>query len=180
MGTRRAPLLILLTILSALLAAPLVLIHAPYRPLYPLVLVCAAAVWIYASFPARVALLVVAAALGPLLWRLMEESGAAEASAVLAATGVDGATVYLRQFVLDGAPRLALALLPCVVLLGYAAAALASRLLAPWSSHDSSTDPLAPSHASGDVHRLPSSHEAPFALNGFEQTPAVHVPASWH
>jgi hypothetical protein len=140
MGTHRTPLLILLTILSALLAAPLVLIPAPYRAIYPLVLVCAAAVWIYSRIAARLVLLVVAAALGPLLWRLMEEGGAAEASAVLAATGVDGTVVYLRQFVVDGAPRLAWALLPCVVLLGYAVAALATRLFAPWGPPELSRD----------------------------------------
>jgi len=140
MEMHRAPLLILLTILSVLLAAPLVLIHAPYRPLYPLVLVCAAAVWIYGGIAARLALLVVAAALGPPLWRLMEEGGAAESAAVLAATGVDGAMVYVRQFLFDGAPRLAWALLPCVVLLGYAAAALARRLFAAWGARGVSSD----------------------------------------
>src|SRR5262249_6459271 len=32
------------------------------------------------------------------------------------------------------------------------------------------------------VQALPSSHEAPFALRGFEQTPVVvlHTPMSWH
>jgi hypothetical protein len=140
MGTHRATPLILPTILSALLAAPLVAIHAPFRPLYPLVLVCAAAVWLSASFISSVALVILAALLGPLLWRLMQEGGAAEAAAVLASTGVDGAMVYLRQFVLDGAPRLAWVLLPGVVLLGFAFAALARRLLAPWSSHDDARD----------------------------------------
>jgi glucan phosphoethanolaminetransferase (alkaline phosphatase superfamily) len=134
MGTHRTPPLILLTILSALLAAPLVLIHAPYRPLYPLVLVCAAAVWISGGLTLRIALLVVAAGFGPVLWRLMQEGGAAEAAGVLAATGVEGAYVYLREFVLDGAPRLSWVLLPCVVLLGFAVAALARRVLAPWST----------------------------------------------
>jgi len=80
MGTHRTPLLILLTILSALLAAPLVLIHAPYRPLYPLLLVCAAAVWIFGGVVLRGALLVVAAGFGPVLWRLLQEGGAGEAA----------------------------------------------------------------------------------------------------
>src|SRR5690349_10431030 len=127
MGTHRATPPVLLTILSALLAAPLVLIPAPYRSLYPLLLVWAAAVWISASIAARLALLLLAAALGPLLWRLMQEGGAAEAAAVLAGAGVDGVTAYLRQFVFDGAPALAWELLPGVVLLGFAVAALARR-----------------------------------------------------
>ena len=153
MGTRRTPLLILLTILSALLAVPLVRIHAPYRPLYPLVLVCAIAVWLAAGIAARLALLVVAAVVGPLLWHLMEEGGAAESAAVLQATGVDGATVYLRQFVLDGAPRLAWVLLPVVVLLGFTVAALARRLLAPWGAPGVSDDPLAPAGTDGGTPR---------------------------
>jgi len=135
MGTHRTPLLILLTILSALLAAPLVLIHAPYRPLYPLLLVCAAAVWIFGGVVLRGALLVVAAGFGPVLWRLMQEGGAGEAAGVVAATGGEGAYAYLRQFVLDGAPRLAWVLLPCVVLLGFAVAALARRVLASWDTN---------------------------------------------
>ena len=161
MGTHRAPPLILLTILSALLAAPLVLIPAPYRSLYPLLLVCAAVVWISASIAARFVLLVVAAALGPLLWRLMEERGAAEAAAVLAGTGVDGAMVYLRQFVFDGVPWPAWELLPCVVLLGFAVAALARRLLAPWGSHDVTSDALA---SPGEQWRSGASRRIAFVL----------------
>jgi hypothetical protein len=143
MGTHRTTPLILLTILSALLAAPLVLIPAPYRSLYPILLVCAAAVWISASIAARLALLVVVAAFGPVLWYLIQERGAAEAAAVLAGTGVDGAMVYVRQFLYDGAPQIAWALLPCVVLLGFALAALARRLLAAWGWRDVTGDPLA-------------------------------------
>ena len=130
MGTHRAPPLILLTILTALLAAPLVLIHAPYRPLYPVLLVCGAVVWVYGGRALRAALLLVAVALGPILWRLMDEGGSAEVAGVLEGTGVAGAMVYVRQFMLDGAPRLAWVLLGCVVLLGFAVGALAERLLA--------------------------------------------------
>ena len=129
MGTRRTSPLIPPTILAALLAVPLVLIHAPYRPLYPALLVLAAAVWMYGGRALRITLLVLAVPLGPVLWRLMEDGGSAEAAAVLAGTGVAGTTVYLRQFVFEGAPRLSWLLLAGVVLLGLAVGELAHRLL---------------------------------------------------
>ncbi len=129
MGTHRTSPLILPTILAALLAVPLVLIHAPYRPLYPALLVLAAAAWMHGGRVLRIALLALAVPLGPILWRLMEDGGSAEAATVLEGTGVSGAMVYLRQFVLDGAPRLSWALLACVVLLGFAVGELAQHVL---------------------------------------------------
>jgi len=129
MGTHRPSPLILPTILAALFAVPLVLIHAPYRPLYPALLVLAAVVWMYRGRALRLALLVLAVLLGPVVWRLMEDAGSAEAATVFAGTGATGAMVYLRQFVFDGAPRLAWMLLGCVVLLGFAVGQLAQRLL---------------------------------------------------
>jgi sulfatase-like protein len=128
MGTRRSPLLIPLTILAALLAAPLALIHAPYRPLYPALLVAGALAWMYFGRALRLALFAIVVAIGPLLWRLMDEGGAAELAAIVADTGFAGAMAYLRQFVLDGTPRLAWLLLACAVLLGFTVGAIVRRV----------------------------------------------------
>jgi hypothetical protein len=115
---------------GALLAAPVVLLRAPLWPLYPIVLLCGAAVRASGSRALQILVPLLAALAGPFALHVTAANGAADTATVLHESGAAGLAEYVRQYVLAGAPLRAWLLLPCVVLLGYAVADLARLLLA--------------------------------------------------
>ena len=125
MSTNRIPPALALTLSAGVLAATIVLLRAPYWPLYPMVLLCGAAAWAYGGRVVRVVVLLIASALGPLAWHLCAARGAGRLATVLHDAGLAGMVEYGRVFVFDGIPHRAWLLLPCVAALGFVATALA-------------------------------------------------------
>jgi glucan phosphoethanolaminetransferase (alkaline phosphatase superfamily) len=108
--------------LAIALALPLVLVHGTYRALYPLFLLAGVAVRALGGRVAQVIALVVAILLGPLVWHLGGDGGAAEMFGLAHDAGAEGMAEYVRNFVFAPAPIRAWLLLACLVLLGYAVA----------------------------------------------------------
>jgi hypothetical protein len=111
----------LLVLLGALLAAPIVLLRAPLWPVYPLALLCGAAVRAWGGRVLQIVVPPLAAIAGPFALHVTAADGAADAATVLHDSGTAGLAEYVRQYVLAGVPLRAWVLLPCVVLLGYVA-----------------------------------------------------------
>jgi hypothetical protein len=110
---------------AVVLALPLVLLHSTYRAVYPLFLLAGVAVRALGGRVAQVVALILAIVLGPLVWHLGSDGGAAEMFAVAHDAGADGIAEYVRNFVFAPAPIRAWLLLACLVLLGFAVAELA-------------------------------------------------------
>src|SRR4051812_46731549 len=89
-----------LVIAAAALASPLVLLYGSYRSLYPLVLLIGMALRAVGGRVLRAMSLLLAVLLGPFVWYLGAEGGAAETFAVLRDVGMDGVAEYARQLVI--------------------------------------------------------------------------------
>jgi hypothetical protein len=111
--------------LAIVLALPLVLLHGSYRALYPLFLLVGIAVRLLGGRIAQILALILAVVLGPVLWHLGLEGGAAEMFAVAHDAGAEGMAEYVRNFVFAPAPIRAWLVLLLLILLGFVVAEIA-------------------------------------------------------